>query len=491
MQELIKIVNNLISHRHEEEWFEFKTKWFEHRTLGEYISALSNAAALIGEENAYFIWGIENNTHKVVGTDFDYNIDVKNEPLQHYLARQIRPDIGFRFDEIVYEGKRLVILTIPAASKMPTSFDKERFIRIGSSKVNLMDYPERESQLFNILRNEQPTIENTESEYQDLTFDKLFLYYAIKKVSINKKTFKKNLGLLTKEGKYNLMAQLLSDDSHIPIRFSVFSGNTKASTMYMVREFGNDCLLFSVDNILNFGDLLNVPQADEANRKTTRIEIPLFSKEAYKEAVVNALLHNRWIEYNAPMFTAYSDRIEILSRGKMPPGQTVEGFYAGVSIPVNQRLSDIFLQLHISERSGQGVPSIVEAYGKDVYDFGGNTIAVNIPYDRLKTRFSDDINTWGTPKNRIIGVTVNDKKVTEEVTVNDETVTEPLTKREEAVLACIIKSRDVTYEGIAAILSVSRKTVAKHIKNLKEKGAIERIGSDKNGYWVVYKGGEK
>lgn len=389
--DLQSVVENLIAHKHEEEWFEFKVNWYEHRALGEYISAMSNVAALLGEENAFFVWGIENNTHRVVGTEFDIHQDVKNEPLQHYLARLVRPDIGFSFDEITFREKRLVVLTIPAASKTPTSFDKERFIRIGSSKSNLADYPEHESKLFDVLKHGQPTIENTESEYQDLTFDKMFMYYTTKKIPINKNSFKKNLGLLTKDGKYNLMAQLLSDNSHIPIRFSIY-GDTKkkASSMYTVREFGNDCLLLSVDNILNFGNLLNIPQVDEANRQTTRIEVPLFNKAAYREAVINALLHNRWISYNAPMFTAYSDRIEILSRGTIPPGQTMEGFFLGESVPVNQKLSDIFLQLHISERSGQGVPSIVDVYGREAYEFRENSIVANIPYERLETAWTSN-----------------------------------------------------------------------------------------------------
>ena len=105
-------------------------------------------------------------------------------------------------------------MVVPAASKIPTGFDGNRYLRIGSSTVNLNKYSERESNLFYILKVGVPTICNTESEYQDLTFDKLFVYYAAKGVTLNKRTFKKNLGLLTPEGKYNLLAQLISDDSH-------------------------------------------------------------------------------------------------------------------------------------------------------------------------------------------------------------------------------------------------------------------------------------
>ena len=40
---------------------------------------------------------------------------------------------------------------------------------------------------------------------------------------------------------------------------------------------------------------------------------------------------------------------------------------------------------------------------------------------------------------------------------------------------------------MAEKLGISRKTVALRIKTLKEKGIIERIGSDKKGYWKINK----
>lgn len=57
----------------------------------------------------------------------------------------------------------------------------------------------------------------------------------------------------------------------------------------------------------------------------------------------------------------------------------MEGFFAGESIPVNRKLSEIFLQLHISEKTGRGVPTIISRYSKDVYEFRDNSIVVNIP----------------------------------------------------------------------------------------------------------------
>ena len=59
-----------------------------------------------------------------------------------------------------------------------------------------------------MLNNGLPNLLNTESRFSDLTFDQLFLYYDMKGIKLNKKTFKTNLELLTKDGKYNMLAQL-------------------------------------------------------------------------------------------------------------------------------------------------------------------------------------------------------------------------------------------------------------------------------------------
>ncbi len=260
-------------------------------------------------------------------------------------------------------------MVIPAAFEIPTAFKERRYIRIGSSKCNIKDYPKREIELFKILDGRTETIETIPAKYQELTFQKLFGYYGSKGIVLSDKTFIKNLGLRNEEGQFNLLAQLLSDDSHFPLRVSIFEGKTKGTNLFSVREFGNNCLLYSLDELLRYGDVLNIIQADETDRVVERKEVPLFDNKAFREAIINAVLHNKWIEGNEPMISVFSDRIEILSRGSLPPAQTMEGFYMGESVPVNEKLSEIFLQLHISEKSGRGVPKITEIYGKEAFAF--------------------------------------------------------------------------------------------------------------------------
>ncbi len=463
-----QIVNELRSYDKEKEWFEFKENWFSPDELGEYISALSNSAAIEGRKFAYFVWGINDKTHKVVGTVFDYEQDINHEPIKHYLRRKCSPDNNFDFEELMIEGKRVVLLTIPAAKTVPLSYARERYIRIGSSKENIRKYPEKEAYLFEVLRHGHPTLENTPSEYQNLTFEKLLIYYGAKGIKLNPDTYKRNLSLYTEDGKYNLLAQLLSDNSHMPVRVAIFSGKTKADNMYSVREFGNQCLLYSLDDVLRYGDVLNIIQADETDRIVERKEVPLFANDAFREAVINAFVHNLWVSGNEPMVTVFSDRIEILSRGTLAPDQTLEGFFAGESVPVNKKLSEIFLQLHISEKTGRGVPIITHRYGREAYEFRENSIVVTIPFNWINVMGDKVGNKVGNKEDNKIGA-------------------HALNHTQVRILAELRNNPNITKAYLMKKLKLGKTSIDNGLAILKKYGYVERVGSRKTGYWKVLK----
>ena len=454
-----QIVLKLCALNDEQEWFEFKENWFQPEALGEYVSALSNAAAFHYKKYGYFIWGVDDQTHEIVGTTFNQYCEHNREPYQNYLARNLSPSINFRFEEVDIDGKRVVVMMIPAATEIPTSFKEKRYLRIGSSKCPMKDCPKSEIELFKILDGRTETIESIPSKYQDLTFQKLFGYYGSKGIVLNQKTFIRNLGLRNQEGEFNLLAQLLSDNSHFPLRVTIFDGKTKGSNLFSVREFGYNCLLYSLDELLRYGDVLNLIRADETNRVVDRKEVPLFDNKAFREAVINAVLHNKWTEGNEPMISVFSDRIEILSRGTIPPAQTMEGFFLRESIPVNEKLSEIFLQLHISEKSGRGVPKITEMYGKEAFSFREYSIVVTIPFERIN-RLEDKVE-------------------------RKEDNRAPLNARRRKIIAEMRDNPNITAEELHNILVVSVTTVNNNISFLKKNGYIERIGSNKAGYWKV------
>lgn len=451
-------VLELCTYDDEQEWFEFKENWFQVDELGKYISALSNAAAFHFKKEAYFVWGVNDKTHKIVGTNFNSYQDYNSEPFQNYLARNLSPSINFRFEELEINRKRVVVLVIPAAEEIPTAFKDKRYIRIGSAKNNIKNYPKREIQLFKILNGQIETVETKPAKYQDLTFNKLFGYYGSRGIILKEETFEKNLSLRNEDGDYNLLAQLLSDNSHMPLRVSIFEGKTKGSNLFSVREFGNNCLLYTLDNVLQYGDVLNIIQADEKDRIVERKEVPLFNNKAFREAIVNAVLHNYWVGGNEPMISVFSNRIEILSRGVLPPGQTKRGFYQGESVPVNEKLSEIFLQLHVSEKSGRGVPKIVEVYGEEAIAFHENSIVVTIPFSKINK--VDDINNKHSD-----GV-------------------KPLNERRRLIMKEIRNNPNISKTELQKTLGISLTAIDNNISFLRKNGYIERIG-ETNGYWKI------
>ena len=461
MNRYIDILENLLTFNDEYEWFDFKENWFSKDEIGEYISAISNGAAFCGKEYGYIIWGVNDKTKEIVGTTVNFDRDIDGEPYKHYLARKLQPSIAFETVNFDYKNERIVMLIIPAAKSTKTKYNGIDYIRIGSSKEKLARFPEYEIKLNSILMNGYPTIVNTSApDYaQELTFEKLFLYYAAKGIELRKETFEKTLKLKTKDNKYNIMAYILSDQNDIPVRVSVFSGIDKSAPLFSVKEFGNTCIMYSMDKILEYGDAINIIQTDERNRISERKDVPLFNYEAFHEAILNAFIHNKWLTLNAPQISVFTNRIEILSHGGLAIDQDESGFYSGSSLPVNEVLASIFLQLRISERSGRGVPKIVSIYGKESIKIEKNRITVTIPFNKIN---------------------VNSFEI-----VSDKVYHKVTNKTEDIIIAIIRDNPNITVNQLMIKTSLSEPGVKKNLKQLKEKGIIERVGSNKTGYWKI------
>ncbi len=129
-------------------WVEFKENNSNPDDIGEYLSALSNSAALLGKSSAYLVWGIRDQTHEVTGTSFKPSQTKKgNEDLESWLRRQLSPGLHFRWHEFEYESQPVVLLEIPRASGKPTQFAGVELIRVGSYRKKLKEFPEIEREL--------------------------------------------------------------------------------------------------------------------------------------------------------------------------------------------------------------------------------------------------------------------------------------------------------------------------------------------------------
>ncbi len=66
-----------------------------------------------------------------------------------------------------------------------------------------------------------------------------------------------------------------------------------------------------------------------------------------------------------------------------------------------------------------------------------------------------------------------------------EKLSDKLSDKEQKTLELLLDDPGYTSPQIAEKLNVSRVSVTKYLKSLKEKGFIERVGSDRKGYWRI------
>ena len=67
---------------------------------------------------------------------------------------------------------------------------------------------------------------------------------------INDETFNVNYSLLTENGKFNKMANLLADENDVSIKVATFNGSDK--TEFVKRnEYGFQCLLIAMEKAMN------------------------------------------------------------------------------------------------------------------------------------------------------------------------------------------------------------------------------------------------
>lgn len=145
-QELTALLDRLRREPHETEWLEFKENHYEPQVLGEYLSALANAACLAGKPRGYLVFGVQDQTHAVVGTQFDpHAVKAKgNQDLLMWLAMGLQPNVGFEVHVLTHPKGRVVFFEVGPAWDRPVRFYGTAFIRVGTSKTELHKHPEKE-----------------------------------------------------------------------------------------------------------------------------------------------------------------------------------------------------------------------------------------------------------------------------------------------------------------------------------------------------------
>ncbi|MBQ8384282.1 MAG: putative DNA binding domain-containing protein [Spirochaetaceae bacterium] len=153
MENLDLLVKELVLYSNETEWLEFKHSNFDSEMIGRDISALANSATYRGKEQSYMIWGIDDETHEIIGTNHNrFSKLCHNQEIESYLRNSLSKNANFNFYDTEIDSKKIVVLVIKRTTGQPVTYKKESYIRIGSYTKPLRDYSAMEAQLWDKLR---------------------------------------------------------------------------------------------------------------------------------------------------------------------------------------------------------------------------------------------------------------------------------------------------------------------------------------------------
>ena len=318
-------------------------------------------------------------------------------------------------------------------------------------------------------------LHNVVSPNQELTFTQLKIYYQEKGYDAAGSYFLKNLDLFTEDGKYNYAAYLMADHNGTSIKVARFRGTEKLDIVER-NEFGRCCLIKSALNVLERLNVANTTVV-RVGGKAQRKEIRLIDPAALREAVLNAIIHNDYINGAYPVFEIYDDRIEIISSGGLPVGLSEKEFFAGRSLPRNKELMRIFSDMDLCEQLGSGMKKILRIYPQSVFSVSEHFIDVRFDYAEEAMKILREQNQADNQKPNVSDDRINDRI---NVIINGR-----ITEIERNIMELISEQPNATTDMFCQKTGKTARTVSRALKSLQEKGYLKRIGSRKSGVWEI------
>ncbi len=375
MRKLELLVKELVRLPGETPWLEFKHNKYDPDMIGKDISALANSAALHEKSRAYMIWGIQDETHEIVGTDHDLqNLKKGDQELENWLRSLLSRNADFEFHSVCVNDKNVGVLIIYSATHQTVMFEKVDYIRVGSYTKKLSEYPAMQRQLWDRIRNAR-----FEENFacQDLELNKALqildyqTYFDLKSIPLPSDIngvahYMIEEGVIVKQdnGLYAitnlgavLFAKRLADFSKVArkaVRIVQYKGNNR---MDMLKEHVSvSGYALGLEGLISYIDAL-IPTEEVINGafREKRAAYPLIS---IREAIANALIHQDFsITGAGPVVEIFENRIEITNPGT--PLVDVQRIIDNPPRSRNEKLASLMRHMRMCEELGTGWDKIV------------------------------------------------------------------------------------------------------------------------------------
>lgn len=453
----------------ETEVLEFKT------STAELPAALDSIVAILnkhGKGTLYF--GIKNNG-KAVGQQMGNNT---LRDVTRAISEHIEPKIYPSVEKIIIDNKECIKVEFEGEDA-PYVSNGRAYIRVGDEDRQLSL-----KEMKKIILKAEEKNNKWEEKPSDITLEdideetlKNFIKKGKEKGRIsydytNKEEILTRLGLIDKNGNIkNAGYVLFAKSPRIKLRVAIFATKEKTTFIDMQEFSGN------IFNLIDKGEQYiskNIRWSANFNTGSfAREDIPEVPIRAMREILCNSFLHRCWDEPYDNDLAIYSDRIEICNPGHFTEEATPEDYIYNIepSRPRNPLIAEIVFLSGEIEKWGTGI--------KNIYN--------KCKEEKLKVKFEDRKTAFFVVvyRKNLEGLIENTEKNLQGTNKFLEKFPEKFLENEQKILEKISENPSITQSELSNILGITTRAIRKTMKNLKDKGVIERVGSDRKGYWKI------
>jgi len=186
--------------------------------------------------------------------------------------------------------------------------------------------------------------------------------------------------------------------------------------------------------------------------------------QAIREALVNLMIHTDYFSQVNPRIRLFSDRFEFYNPGALPK-ELKYILKEDFSLPRNPVIAKIFRLVKFSENIGSGFHKMINGWNSH---YGLKPI-IDGDFDFYKITFPLVKSTTGKTTGKTTSKTTSKKL-----------------NKEFEIVKILENNPHLTLKDVAEQVGLSEEGVRYHIRTLKKRGKIEKVGGSKSGKWVVH-----
>ncbi|MGN0414708.1 MAG: ATP-binding protein [Agathobacter sp.] len=439
----------------EDEMNEFK------KTTGELNEAMVSISSILNKHGHGIIYfGLKNDGSPNKFIINDSTLRDVSRKIYEAIKPQIFPEVltdtvdGVEIIKVIFEGRDKPYSAFGKYYKRVADEDREM---TPSELRKMMIAQEYEENWEN--QSSKDTIEDIDEDTLMQFYDNAVACGRLPELGREKYNLIEKLGLINGARITNAGRVLFSKNKPITLKMAVFATEHKDTFLDISRIEGN---IFELINAAMGYIVKNIRWSSRLGADGLhRVETPEVPIDAVREAIVNCFAHARYDGSVQHEIDIYADRIEILNPGSFANEFKPEDF-AKRDIHSFLRNEVIAKTLYLCkdvETFGSGIRKIYNLCNEN---------AVNVSYLNTDTDFT------------LLFSRVN-RNIMPSGGIKNDTISET----ESEVLEWLRKDNHVTTAELVEKCKKSLRTINRVIASLKSKGLIERVGSNKSGYWKV------